>query len=172
MILYSPGINCSFNKPSSNSISPSFNDTYLPFSSLAILQFWKYFQTVSSSACRTREQFFSVFARTDTNFPLSIYSMERSFGFKRAGIPRVLAIATNKIFFDRKLPVSVFRHPAGVVITLARSLSGTDIMPALINSHIFTGFSLNSFFSSLEKRSFISFLYFCSTSSSTLGFST
>jgi len=83
--------------------------------------------------------FFSVFARTDTNFPFSIYSIERSCGFRRAGMPSVLNVATNRIFLDKKLPVSVFRHPAGVVITLDRSFSGLDTILSSISSQILTG---------------------------------
>ena len=70
------------------------------------------------------------------------------------------------------LPVPVFRHPDGVVITLLRSFSGLEIILSSIHFQIFAGSFCSIFFSSSDSCSRIAFLYFCKTSSSTLGFST
>ena len=172
MILYSPGSSCAFRRSSCHVRPPRRRETYFPFSSLAIVQFWKYFHTVPSPDFSTRLQLFSASGRTETNLPSFLYSMERSSGFSLAGIPRVLAMATKRIFFERVLPTPIFRHPEGVVITLALSLSGREMIFLSTAVQIAAGSSRKPAFSSSENSASTAALYFIRTSSSTLGFRT
>ena len=135
-------------------------------------QFWKYFHTVPSPDDSFIRQFFCLPGTMWTKAPSFQYSTERSSGFSLAGIPRVLAIAAARIFLERELPVPVFRHPKGVVITLSLSFSGTEVIFLSTVSHIIRGSSRNRSFSSSVKAFSTASLYFISTSSSTLGFRT